>query len=209
MYGQHHTMTGAGRDVRLPGRNDPENQCSGRPECHEPAGAIHIGGVPINGHADLVPIRCLLVDDSRSFLEVARACLDGKGITVVGTATTTAEALSQVSALRPALVLVDIWLGHENGFDLARRLAGNSTAAIMISTAAEADYLDLIAESPALGFLSKAELSAAGIRRILGRDSAGRTSPGLRDAGLPSRRRTLVPSAEPNHEEPEWGTSMS
>ena len=156
-----------------------------------------------------MPIRCLLVDDSRSFLEVARACLDGEGITIAGTATTTAEALSQVSALRPALVLVDICLGHENGFDLARRLAGNSTAVIMISTAAEADYLDLIAESPALGFLSKAELSAAGIRRILGRDSAGRTSPGPYDAGLPSRRRTLVPSAGPNHEEPEWGTSMS
>jgi hypothetical protein len=29
------------------------------------------------------------------------------------------------------------------------------------------DYADLIAESPAVGFLPKTELSAAGIRRIL------------------------------------------
>jgi hypothetical protein len=41
-------------------------------------------------------------------------------------------------------------------------------ALIMISTHAGADYADLIAESPAAGFLPKVELSAAGIRRILG-----------------------------------------
>jgi DNA-binding response OmpR family regulator len=125
-------------------------------------------------------VRCLLVDDSRSFLEVARACLDGEGITVAGTATTTADALSQVSALRPALVLVDIWLAHENGFDLARRLAGNSSAVIMISTAAEADYLDLIAESPALGFLSKGSVVRGGNpadpRARLGRPQITRTA---------------------------------
>ena len=40
----------------------------------------------------------------------------------------------------------------------------------MISTHAGADYADLIAESPAVGFLPEAELSAAAIRRILGTD---------------------------------------
>ena len=74
-------------------------------------------------------------------------------------------------------------LSEANGFDLARRLAGNSAAVIMISSAAEADYVDLIAESPASGFLPKAELSAAGIRRILGRGSApvGRDERGAHD----------------------------
>jgi CheY-like chemotaxis protein len=183
-------MTDAGCDACSRGENDPLTQCSGRPECHEPAGAIQIGGVPINGHADLASMRCLLVDDNQTFLEVARACLDREGITVAGTASNTAEALRQARALRPDLVLVDIALGHGNGFDLARRLAGNSTAVIMISSAAEADYADLIAESPASGFLSKAELSAAGIRRILARgtsDAADRKSPGLHDVGSPSR----------------------
>ncbi len=37
----------------------------------------------------------------------------------------------------------------------------------MISTHAVDDCADLIAESPAAGFLPKAELSAAAIRRIL------------------------------------------
>jgi len=40
----------------------------------------------------------------------------------------------------------------------------------MISTHAGEDYADLIAESPATGFLPKEELSAAAIRRILGTD---------------------------------------
>ena len=39
---------------------------------------------------------------------------------------------------------------------------------IMTSTGAEDDYADLVAVSPVAGFLAKAELSAAGILRILG-----------------------------------------
>jgi len=125
-------------------------------------------------------MRCLLVDDNAAFLSSARALLDRQGVTIVGTASTSPEALRLAAALRPDVVLVDIALGEENGFDLACRLAessagnrgdGNGAAmtVIMISTAAESDYADLVAESPAAGFLPKAELSAAGIRRILGR----------------------------------------
>ncbi len=66
----------------------------------------------------------------------------------------------------------DIRLGEESGFETARKLAGHgqSAALIMISTHAGADYADLIAESPAVGFLPEAELSAAAIRLILGTD---------------------------------------
>jgi hypothetical protein len=39
----------------------------------------------------------------------------------------------------------------------------------MISAQAEADYMELIADSPAVGFLAKSDLSAEGIARILGR----------------------------------------
>jgi CheY-like chemotaxis protein len=82
------------------------------------------------------------------------------------------EALRQAQALRPDVILVDIGLGDESGFDLARRLvrdgqAGGATV-IMISTRAEADYADLIAESPAAGYLAKPELSAQRIGRIVG-----------------------------------------
>lgn len=118
--------------------------------------------------AEIVPMRCLLVDDNRNFLETARGLLDGQGVTVAGIASSTAEALRQASALRPDVAVIDIGLGGENGFDLARLLAPAGIAVIMISTSAEADYADLLRESPAAGFLPKAGLSAAGIRRILG-----------------------------------------
>jgi two-component system, NarL family, nitrate/nitrite response regulator NarL len=72
-------------------------------------------------------------------------------------------------------------LGDESGFDLARLLAGNGQGSqgahgvgadvILISTAAEADYAELIAESPAAGFLPKSELSARDISQILGSTS--------------------------------------
>jgi DNA-binding NarL/FixJ family response regulator len=115
-----------------------------------------------------VALRCVIVDDSRSFLEAARELLGRGGLVVDGVASTSAEALEQTEALRPDVVLVDIFLGEESGFDLARRLAadGNGTTVILISTHSEADFADLIAESPAAGFLPKAELSASAIERI-------------------------------------------
>jgi two-component system, NarL family, nitrate/nitrite response regulator NarL len=112
-------------------------------------------------------VRCLLVDDNSAFIQTARLLLAREGVAVAGTASSIAEALRQASALRPDVVLVDIALGDENGFDLARHLAGDGVAVIMISTRAEADYADMIADSPAAGFLPKDELSARAIQRIL------------------------------------------
>jgi CheY-like chemotaxis protein len=112
----------------------------------------------------------VIVDDDASFLKVAQTLLESDGVTVAGVANTCAEAVQRVEALRPDVVLIDIRLGQESGFDAARQLAagGPSATLIMVSTYAEADYADLIAESPVTGFLPKAELSAAAIRRILG-----------------------------------------
>ena len=107
----------------------------------------------------------MIVDDDEAFLNVAQALLERDGVTVAGVAGSSAEAVQRVRALRPDVVLIDIRLGQESGFDAARQLAGDgqSAALIMISTYAGADYADLIAESPAAGFLPKAELSAAAV----------------------------------------------
>jgi DNA-binding NarL/FixJ family response regulator len=121
--------------------------------------------------ADEVLVRCLLVDDNEAFLETARLVLTPDGVRVDGTASNIADALLRASELRPDVVLVDIALGEENGFDLARRLAQSQVrdlAVIMISSDTEDDYADLVAESSALGFLPKAQLSGDGVRRLLG-----------------------------------------
>jgi DNA-binding NarL/FixJ family response regulator len=116
-------------------------------------------------------MRCLIVDDNHSFLEAARVLLQREGLTVAGVASTGAEALRQAETLRPDVVLVDISLGEESGFDLARRLVedglSDEAAVLLISTHAEEDIADLIAESPAAGFVPKSELSASAIRRIV------------------------------------------
>jgi DNA-binding NarL/FixJ family response regulator len=122
-------------------------------------------------NTDEVLMRCLLVDDNAAFVETARRVLDLDGVRVTGTASNIGDALLLASDLQPDVVLVDITLGDENGFDLVRRLAESHVgdlAVIMISSDTEEDYADLVAESPALGFLPKAELSADGIRRLLG-----------------------------------------
>ncbi|HEY8952321.1 MAG TPA: response regulator transcription factor [Candidatus Dormibacteraeota bacterium] len=120
---------------------------------------------------DGMMLRCLIVDDNPRFLDVARNLLELEGVTVVGLASSSAEALDRVEELRPDVTLLDIELGVESGFELARRLdqQANTTTCpmILISTHDEADYADLIEASPVLGFLSKSDLSGSAIRDLL------------------------------------------
>jgi len=117
-------------------------------------------------------VRCLIVDDSSRFLEAARAFLEREGIAVVGVASTSAEALRRAEELKPDVALLDVDLGDESGFDLARRLESETSMeplrVILISTYAEEDFADLITATPAAGFLCKSNLSARAIRDLLG-----------------------------------------
>lgn len=110
-------------------------------------------------------LRCLLVDDNHHFLTAARALLEREGLVVAGTATRIAEAVERAAELAPDVALVDIKLGAESGFELAERL--RPTPVIMISTHAGEDYADMVAGSPAVGFLAKTELSARAVRELL------------------------------------------
>jgi CheY-like chemotaxis protein len=120
-----------------------------------------------------VTVRCLVVDDSRDFLEAARKVLEGGGMKVVGAASSSADALLRANETDPDVVLVDISLGSESGFDLARRLTTapetRRSAVILVSTHGEEEFTDLIAASPAIGFVPKLKLSAKAIEDLLGR----------------------------------------
>src|SRR5215217_3346025 len=91
----------------------------------------------------------LVVDDHASFRAAASALLEAEGYTVVGGAGDGDEALTQVGALRPDVVLLDVQLPGIDGFEVARRLAA------------------LAARSPARGFLDKRALSGAALTRLL------------------------------------------
>ena len=119
-----------------------------------------------------MPLRCLIVDDNASFREEMRGLLAEQGLDVVGGAGSGAEAFRQIAALGPEVALIDIDLGEESGFELARRLRERPGLAvvphvILISTHDEAEYADLIEASSAIGFLAKIDVSAAAIQQIL------------------------------------------
>jgi DNA-binding NarL/FixJ family response regulator len=123
-------------------------------------------------------LRCLIVDDSPCFLDAARGLLERQGVAVVGVASNGADALRRAGELRPDVTLLDIDLGGESGLELARRLHGQAgpvpAPVILISTHAEQDYAELIAASPAIGFLPKTGLSADAIHDLVaGRRDGG------------------------------------
>ncbi len=118
-------------------------------------------------------LRLLIVDDNPQFLDAARDLLEREGMTVVGVASTISEALERVDVLRPDVTLVDIDLGEESGFELARRLTeaegagAEPSAVVLISTYAEQELRELIETSPAVGFLSKSRLSGRAIHQLV------------------------------------------
>jgi DNA-binding NarL/FixJ family response regulator len=119
-----------------------------------------------------VSLRCLIVDDNPRFGDEARSLLEHEGVSVVGVAASGDEAVRLAEALGPDIALVDISLGEESGFDVARRLVGDSNgrapAIILVSTYDEREFSSRIAASPALGFIPKTRLSAERIRQLLG-----------------------------------------
>jgi DNA-binding NarL/FixJ family response regulator len=120
-------------------------------------------------------MRILLVDDNHSCAAAVRHMLERQGERVVGVACKSAEAVELVAGLRPDVVLIDLMLGDECGLDLARLLAaegsGDTPPMIVISAHSSIDVAELMANSPAAGFLPKLDLSADAIRQIIGAGS--------------------------------------
>ena len=122
------------------------------------------------------PLTCLIVDDSSEFFEAARQLLADDGVTVVGFAATSDQAVNETLALRPDIALVDIDLGAESGVDVAQRLAGlphGGPPVILISAESGSELAELVDASAALGFVSKTDLSGDTIRKLLARADSG------------------------------------
>ena len=113
----------------------------------------------------------LIVDDDARFRRFARQLLEGEGFTVVGEAEDGAGALSEVAALRPQIVLLDVQLPDVSGLQLARRITsedGEAPAVVLTSTRDGAAFATLTTESGARGYVGKLELSGAALRRLVG-----------------------------------------
>ena len=120
--------------------------------------------------------RCLIADDNLSFLMAMRYMLERDGIDVVGSASNGDEALQRAVELRPDVMLIDVRLGRDSGFDVARQIQEAAAhtnwrpAIILVSTHAEDELSERMAANPSLSFLDKTTVSAQKVRERLGAD---------------------------------------
>jgi DNA-binding NarL/FixJ family response regulator len=111
----------------------------------------------------------LIVDDHPSFRATARALLEAEGFDVVGEASDGREAIAAAEDLHPDVVLLDVQLPDQTGFEVASTLTGDGrcVSVILVSSRDGSDYGPLVEESGALGFVPKAELSGARIAALI------------------------------------------
>lgn len=131
--------------------------------------ASHSVNAPGVGDAWSIVARALIVDDNEQFLASARRLLEAGDVAVVGVATAGAEAIRLARDLQPEIALVDVDLRDESGFDVAEALAALEVApvVVLVSTHAELELGELVAESSAAGFLPKSQLDASAVRAFL------------------------------------------
>jgi DNA-binding NarL/FixJ family response regulator len=112
----------------------------------------------------------LIVDDHAGFRRSARRLLDAEGFEVIGESATGESAVSQVRALRPQVVLLDILLPDMDGFAVAEVIARESTAprVVLTSSREAGEFGTRLRRTSADGFLGKAELSGAAVRALTG-----------------------------------------
>ena len=117
-----------------------------------------------------VPMSVLIVDDHPSFRGTARALLEEEGFDVVGEAEDGMGAIRAAGELQPDVVLLDVQLPDVDGFEVASRLTRNGRGPKVVLTSSRdfADFGELVADSGAIGFVPKAELSGPALAALLG-----------------------------------------
>ena len=110
----------------------------------------------------------LVVDDHDGFRTTARRLLERDGWSVVGEAVDGRSGLAAASALAPDVVLLDVGLPDIDGFQVAEHLARAADApTIVLTSSRDRDaYADRVSRSPAVGFLSKADLDGRALRAL-------------------------------------------
>jgi DNA-binding NarL/FixJ family response regulator/chemotaxis signal transduction protein len=107
-------------------------------------------------------MRTLLVDDNPEFLRAAeRMIMATPGLELIGCAGSGEEALEQVRARKPELVLMDWSLPDLNGLETTRRIKAllNPPRVILLGLQDYPEYRLAAREAGAEGFISKAEFA--------------------------------------------------
>jgi DNA-binding NarL/FixJ family response regulator len=112
----------------------------------------------------------LIVDDHAGFRRSAHRLLEAEGFDVVGESASGESAVSQVRALRPQVVLLDVLLPDMDGFAVADLIARESAAPRVVLTSSRdaSEFGMRMRRTSADGFLGKAELSGTALRALIG-----------------------------------------
>jgi DNA-binding NarL/FixJ family response regulator len=108
-----------------------------------------------------VKIKTLLVDDSVSYLTVARRYLATQPVELVGEAQNQPAALEMMQARCPELVLLDLVLGDDDGLALLRVLKARPAPprVIIVTLHDQDEYRDAAYHAGADGFISKRDFA--------------------------------------------------
>jgi CheY-like chemotaxis protein len=112
----------------------------------------------------------LVVDDDPEFRKLARRLLAARGFTVVGESNGVGRARADIGRLRPQACLVDIELPDGDGVTLATELASLPWHPRILLTSINPEIVssEELEPSGATGFVAKADLPNAPLRRLLG-----------------------------------------
>lgn len=102
-------------------------------------------------------IRVMIVDDHSVVLSGLRLALEYQGFEVVAEATSAQTALERCLEKEPDVLLLDIHMPHEEGFEVLQRLqeAGVDTEVIMLTASLRAEDRRRAQELGASGYVSK------------------------------------------------------
>ncbi|HWZ98530.1 MAG TPA: response regulator transcription factor [Candidatus Dormibacteraeota bacterium] len=109
-----------------------------------------------------MPIRILLVDDHALVRQGLRSLLEREGFSVVGEASDGLEALDQVRALAPDIVVMDISMPSQNGLNAAREIkkVWPDTKVILLTQHTEDMYIADALEASVSGYVLKSQASS-------------------------------------------------
>jgi two-component system, NarL family, nitrate/nitrite response regulator NarL len=112
-------------------------------------------------------VRVLIVDDNPCFRDAACALMLARGHVVVGTADSGSSALAALT-LAPDVVLLDVCLGEESGFDVACALTrARPGIAVLLMSAGDIGVPEKrLSECGARGFTLKGQLARADLTRL-------------------------------------------
>jgi CheY-like chemotaxis protein len=114
-------------------------------------------------------VRVLVVDDQVAYRRLLVRLLDTNGFDVVGEAGTGEDAVRQIEATVPDVVLLDVLLPDFDGFEVARRVAAGAARPIIvfISSRQREDFGAFVDLGLVRGFISKDQLTVERLNGLL------------------------------------------